>query len=163
MRGFICRTIEGIFERKKVPMKRLTLVLVLAFAFLPAVALAQKVSESEQNPKTTQAYTMLIQHKVKVQAKLESLLNEYGSDWPPSKELQFELDTIKSEMKKMAEVEEAKVIKLTSGFGSLVLRRIALATEVHTLLEENSSEWPPFKQKLRELELLDQDIQRLLR
>lgn len=144
-------------------MKTFTLVLVLAFAFLPAAGLAQKAPVSEQNPKTTQAYSMLIQHKAKVQAELESLLNEYGSDWPKAKKLQFELDTLKSEMKKMAEVEESKVIKLTSGFGSLVLRRIALATEVHMLLEEESSEWPPLKEKQRELELLDKEIQKLMR
>ncbi|HWP54352.1 MAG TPA: hypothetical protein VN476_09435, partial [Pyrinomonadaceae bacterium] len=62
-------------------MKRLLLVLILAFAFFPAAALAQKASESEQNPKTTQAYSMLIQQKVKLQAELENLLSEYGSVW----------------------------------------------------------------------------------
>ena len=144
-------------------MKRLLLVLALAFAFSPAATLAQKGSEPEQNPKTTQAYSMLIQEKVKLQAELESLLIEYSSDWPKSKMLQFKLDTLKSEMKKMAEVEESKVIKLTSGFGSLVLRRITLATEVHVLLEEQGSEWPTFKLKQRELELLDKEIEKLMR
>jgi hypothetical protein len=144
-------------------MKRLLLVLALAFAFSPAATLAQKGSEPEQNPKTTQAYSMLIQEKVKLQAELESLLIEYSSDWPKSKMLQFKLDTLKSEMKKMAEVEESKVIKLTSGFGSLVLRRIVLATDVHTLSEAEGPEWPPLKQKQRELELLDKEIQKLMR
>ena len=144
-------------------MKRLLLVLALAFAFFPAATRSQKVSELEQNPKTTQAYSMLIQHKVKLQAELESLLSEYSSVWPQSKKVQFELDTLKAEMKKMAEVEESKVIKLTSGFGSLILRRIVLATEVHVLLEEEGSEWPTYKLKQRELELLDKEIEKLMR
>lgn len=144
-------------------MKRFPLVLVLAFALLPAAALAQKASESEQKPKNTQAYSMLIQQKVKVQAELENLLSQYTSDWPKSKKLQFELDTLKSEMKKMAEVEESKMIKLTPGYGGLVLRRISLATDVHMLSEEQSSEWPPLKQKQRELELLDKEIQKVMR
>jgi len=144
-------------------MKRLLLVLALAFAFSPAATLAQKASAPEQNPKTTQAYSMLIQQKVKLQAELENLLSEYTSDWPKSKKVQFELDTLRNEMKKMAEVEESKVIKLTSGFGSLVLRRIVLATDVHTLSEEEGPEWPPLKQKQRELELLDKEIQKLMR
>ena len=144
-------------------MKRLPVVLVLAFSFFPVAALAQKVAAPEQDPKTTQAYSMLIQEKVKLQAELESLVSEYTSSWPKSKMLQFELDTLKSEMKKMAEVEESKVIKLTAGFGSLVLRRIALATEVHVLLEEEGSEWPTFKLKQRELELLDKEIEKLMR
>ena len=152
-------------------MKRLPLVLVLVLAFFPAATLAQKpaatlaqkASEPEQNPRTTQAYCMLIQEKVKLQAELESLLIEYSSDWPKSKMLQFKLDTLKSEMKKMAEVEESKVIKLTAGYGSLVLRRIVLATDAHVLLEEEEQEWPTFKQKQRELELLDKEIQKLMR
>ena len=152
-------------------MKRLPLVLVLVLAFFPAATLAQKpaatlapkASEPEQNPRTTQAYCMLIQEKVKLQAELESLVSEYSSDWPKSKRVQFELDTLKSEMKKMAEVEESKVIKLTAGYGSLVLRRIALATDAHVLLEEEGPEWPTLKQKQRELELLDKEIQKLMR
>ena len=144
-------------------MKRLPLVLVLVLAFFPAATLAQKASEPEQNPRTTQAYCMLIQEKVKLQAELESLVSEYSSDWPKSKRVQFELDTLKSEMKKMAEIEESKVIKLTAGYGSLVLRRIALATDAHVLLEEEGPEWPTLKQKQRELELLDKEIQKLMK
>ena len=152
-------------------MKRTPLVLVLVLAFFPAATLAQKpaatlaqkASEPEQNPRTTQAYCMLIQEKVKLQAELESLLREYSSDWPKSKRVQFELDTLKSEMKKMAEAEDSKVIKLTAGYGSLVLRRIVLATDVHVLLEEEGPEWPTLKQKQRELDLLDNEIEKLMR
>ena len=144
-------------------MKRFPVALVLAMVFFPAVALAQKASAPEQNPRTTQAYSMLIQQRVKVQAELENLLNEYGSEWPNSKKLQFELDTLKTEMKKMTEVEESKVIKLTAGYGSLVLRRIALATEVHMLSEEEGSEWPTLKQRQLELELLEKEIQKIMR
>jgi hypothetical protein len=144
-------------------MKRLPLVLVLVLAFFPAATSAQKIAEPEQNPKTTQAYSMLILEKVKLQAELESLLSEYSSVWPKSKRVQFELDTLESEMKKMAEIEESKVIKLTAGYGSLVLRRIALATDAHVLLEEEGPEWPTLKQKQRELELLDKEIQKLMK
>jgi hypothetical protein len=144
-------------------MKRFLLVLVLAFAFFPAAASAQEFSKPAQNPKTTQAFSLLIQQKVKLQAELENLLSEYTSDWPKSKRIQFELDTLKSEMKKMAEVEEPQVSKLSAGYGQLVLRRIVLAADVHMLSEEEGSDWPPLKQKQRELELLDKEIQKVMR
>lgn len=144
-------------------MKRFLLALVFAFAFSPAAVLAQRTSTPEQNPKTTQAYSMLIQRKVKVQAELENLLSEYSSDWPQAKRMQFELDALRSEMKKMAEVEESNVIKLTPGYGALVLRRVSVMTEISMLTEEQSSQWPPLKQKQRELELLDKEIQKVLR
>ena len=143
-------------------MKRLLLILVFTFAFSPAGIVAQKASDSAQDPKTTEAYSLLIQRKVKVQAELESLLSEYGPEWPTTKRLDFELGALKSEMKKMAEVEEARVIKLTAGYGGLVLRRIVLATDIKMLMEDQTSEWPPLKQKQRELELLDKEIQRVM-
>ena len=144
-------------------MKRFPLVLVLAFVLFPAATLAQKVSEPEQNPKTTQAYSMLIQQKVKLQAELENLLSEYTSDWPKSKKVQFELDTLKSRNEKDGGGRRIKSEQIDPGFGSLVLRRIVLATEVHVLLEEEGSEWPTFKLKQRELELLDKEIEKLMR
>jgi hypothetical protein len=144
-------------------MKRFLSLLALTLVLAPGGAFAQKAAKSETDPRTTEAYSLLIQRKVKVQAELESLLNEYGSDWPFAKRLQFELDTLKSEMKKMLELDETKVIKLTSGFGTLILRRASLATDVHVLLEENSAEWPPFKEKQRELELLDKEILKWLK
>jgi hypothetical protein len=144
-------------------MKRFPLVIVLALAFCPAATLAQEISRPAQNPKTTQAYSMLIQQKVKLQAELENLLSEYTSDWPKSKRIQFELDTLKSEMKKIAEVEESQVSKLSAGYGNLVLRRIVLAADVHMLSEEEGSDWPSLKQKQRELELLDKEIQKVMR
>lgn len=144
-------------------MKRLLLLLVLAFAFSPVAVRAQKVSDSEKDPRTTQAYSLLIQRKVKVQAELENLLSEFSSEYPSAKRLDFELDTLKSEMKKMLEVDESKLSRLTPGYGGLVLRRVALATDVHMLLEAEGPEWPTVKEKQRELDLLDKEIQKVMR
>lgn len=143
-------------------MKRFPLLLALAFAFSPAAVRAQKASDSAQDPRTTQAYSLLIQRKVKVQAELETLLSEYDSSWPAAKKLGFELTALKREMKKMSEVEESKVIKLTPGYGGLVLRRVSLVADIQMLSEEWSSEFSPLKQKQRELELLDKEIQTLI-
>ena len=117
-------------------------------------------ADTPTDPKSTPAYSMLILRKVKVQAQLESLLNEHSSEWPTAKLSQFELDELKSEMKKMAAVDEPQVSKLTSGYGSLVLRRIALNTEIQSFVLENESEWPEAKTKQRELELLDKEIKK---
>jgi hypothetical protein len=65
-------------------MKRFPLALVLAFVVFPAATLAQKASAPEQNPKTPQAYSMLI-----------------GSDWPPLKQQQRELELLDKEIQKV--------------------------------------------------------------
>ncbi len=127
-----------------------------AFAQTPANALPV-------DARTTPAYSMLIQRKVKVQAQLESLLSQYDSSWPKAKALQFEVDALKTEMKQMAEVPEPKVAKLTSGYGSLILRKASLTAEIQTLLLEEGSDWPPTIEKQRELELLGKEIQKLMK
>ena len=145
-------------------MKRFLSVLALAVILSSSAAYAQKISNSpETDPKTTAAYSLLIQRKVKVQAELESLLEEFGSEWPKANTLQFELDALKIEMKKMAEVTERKVSKLTSGYGTLILRRVSLDAEIQTLLLEEGSDWPEVKDKQRELELLDKEIQKVMK
>jgi len=43
----------------------------------------------------------------------------------------------------------------------LILRKTALAGDIQSLLETEGSDWPPLKEKQRELELLDRQIQKL--
>ena len=145
-------------------MKRFLSACALAVIVSPSAVYARKISDSPQtDPRTTPAYSLLIQRKVKVQAELESLLMEYGSDWPRAKTLQLELDALRIEMKRMLEVTEPKLSKLTAGYGTLILRRVSLDTEIQTLLLEEGSDWPGVKEKQRELELLDKEIQKIMK
>ena len=146
-------------------MKRFFATFAVIFVALSSAVLAQQVSpkQTEVDPKTSEAYSLLVQRKVKLQAELETLLREYSGEWPPAKQLQFEFDALKAELKKMAEVDQSKVSKLTPGYGRLILRKVALSGEIDTLLREQSSEWPASKEKQRELELLDQEIQKIMR
>jgi len=109
-------------------MRRLVLgVALIIFVFsLPAYAQQASVVREQLNPKTTPAYSLLVLRKVKVQAELETLVAEYSSDWPAAKKLQFELDALKGEMKKLAEIDETQIPKLTNGYGTLLLRRASL-------------------------------------
>jgi hypothetical protein len=146
-------------------MNRLFSAVALAVVISSSAAYAQQASlnPSQIDPKTTPAYSMLIQRKVKVQAELEGLLGEYDGEWPRAKQLKFEFDVLKIEMKKMTEVEESRLSKFTSGYGALILRKVALNAEIQMLLLEEGSDWPEVKQKQRELELLDKEIQKLMR
>jgi uncharacterized protein involved in exopolysaccharide biosynthesis len=145
-------------------MRRLVFGLALIVFVFSLAAHAQQptVAREQPNPKTTPAYTLLIQRKVNVQAELETVLAEYSSSWPPTKKLQFELDALKGEMKKLAEIDEAQIPKLTNGYGMLLLRRASLESEAQSLSEQEGSEWPSLKQKQRELELLDAELKKLL-
>jgi uncharacterized protein involved in exopolysaccharide biosynthesis len=145
-------------------MKQFFLACSLLIILSSSVAFAQKTSAGPQvDPRTTPAYSLLIQRKVKVQAELESLVSEYGADWPNSKTRQLELDALRTEMKKMLEVTDEKLSKLTSGYGALILRRVSIDTEIQTLLLEVTADWPGVKEKQRELELLDKEIKKIMK
>jgi hypothetical protein len=145
-------------------MKRFLSAFALAVILSSSAAYAQEISNRLQtDPKTTPAYSMLILRKVKAQAELESLLEQYSSEWPKAKSLQFELDALKIEMKKMAEVTDLKVSKMTSGYGTLILRKVSLDAEIQSLLLEEGSDWPEVRDKQRELELLDKEIQKIVK
>lgn len=136
---------------------------LLMLTLMVSSAYGQKATLTDRtDPRTTQAYCMLVERGVKVQAHLEALLSEYSSAWPQARQLRAELDALNVEMKKINEMDQPVIQKLTSGVGSLLLRKTVLLSEIKMLFEEQSSQWPPLKEKQRELELLDQEIQKIL-
>jgi hypothetical protein len=142
-------------------MKRCLSVVGLLLIFAPALYAQKPRTNNETDPRTTQAYCMLIERRAKVQAHLETLLSEYSSSWPDARKFQAEFDALKLEMTKMSEMNELMIPKLTSGYGMLILRKTALIGETQLMLQEEGSQWPPLKEKQRELELLDMQIQKL--
>ena len=146
-------------------MKRL----LFTFAIMAVVSCASvypqqlPIQRPPMDPKTTEAYSLLIQRKVRLQSELEAVVSENSSEWPFAKRLQFELDALKIEMKKMSEVDESKVSKLTSGYGGLILRRVWLTGEIQFLSTDDGPQWPKTKETQRELELLDKEIQKVMR
>ena len=80
-------------------MRLVSLIFGLAIlASAPAVCGQTVALTQEIDPRTTPAYSVLIERQVKVQAQLEALLREYSSVWPPAKKLQAELDALKAEI-----------------------------------------------------------------
>ena len=142
-------------------MKRSLSVVGLLLIFGPALYAQKSIPNKEVDPRTTPAYSMLIERRARVQAHLETLLSEYTSDWPATRKLQAEFDALKLEMKKMSEMDQLMIPKLTNGYGMLILRKTALVGDIQSLLQAEGSDWPPLKEKQRELELLDRQIQKL--
>jgi hypothetical protein len=76
-------------------MKRILSLVGLLLIFVPALYAQKPVATKEVDPRTTPAYSMLIERRVKVQAHLETLLSEYTSDWPATRTLQAEFDALR--------------------------------------------------------------------
>ena len=143
-------------------MKRIFAVALLIIASFVTYA-QQTPRESASDVKTTSAYGMLILRKLEVETELEKVLSEYTSEHPSAKIKQFELDVLNSEMAKMAETAQSNLVKLTSGYGTLILQKVKLVSEMQALLLEYTSEHPNVKLKEVELNLLEHEIAKLMR
>jgi len=143
-------------------MKRIFAVVALVITASFATHAQQTPGESVSGVKTTSAYSMLIIRKVEVEAELEKVLSEYTGDHPRAKIKQFELDALGVEVARMAETAESNLVRLTPAYGTLILQKVKLASEMQALLFEYTSEHPNVRRKEVELNLLEHEIAKLL-
>lgn len=123
----------------------------------------QTPTESFVGVKTTSAYRMLVLRKGTVEAELKQALENYTSDYPGVQARQIELDTLNHEMEKVAETAEANWPKLTSGYGTLLLKKVKLESEMKVLLLEYTADYPDVRLKEVELNLIEHEIIKLAR
>ena len=141
-------------------MKRL-----LTLAVLMMLASFVGYSQQQQQPlnaKTTSAYCALTLRKVTVEAELKEILSENTSEYPGAKIRQFELDALAQEMNNILEVAASDLPKLTSGYGTLILRKVRLDSEIRVLRLEYTSDYPDLIRKRDELNLLKEEIAKVM-
>lgn len=143
-------------------MKRICAAAALLIIASFATYAQHTPSESVSDAKTTSAYSMLILRKVAVEAALQEVLSENTSNHPSARTKQCELDVINSEMEKMAETAASNLVKLSSGYGTLILHKVKLASEMRALLLEYTSDYPGVKLKRVELSLLEREIAKIM-
>lgn len=140
-------------------MKAAFSVVILASVLFATESHGQKLCYPDSNPKTTQAYLVLLLRKAEVQAKrAEQLVN---GDWPTILSLDFELAELTREMKEMEAVERPKVNKLTATYGNLILRRISLKADINKIYLGGLGR-SELKAKRQELRAVDKEIQKLM-
>jgi hypothetical protein len=138
---------------------------LLTLALLTMLASFVGYSQQQQQPRnarTTSAYSALTLRKVAVAAELKEILSENTSEYPGAKIRQFELDALDQEMNNMLELAESDLPKLTSGYGTLVLRKVRLESEIRALRLEYTSDYPDLIRKKNELNLLKEEIAKVM-
>jgi hypothetical protein len=144
-------------------MKRIFAAVALLITASFVIYAQDTPHESVNDVKTTSAYSMLILRKVAVEAALRKILSEYTSDYPSAKKKQLELDVLNREMEKMAETQASNLGKLSSGYGTLILQKVKLTSEMQALLLEYTSDYPDVKLKEVELNLLEHEIAKIMK
>jgi uncharacterized protein involved in exopolysaccharide biosynthesis len=144
-------------------MRRILLGVAL-LSFTSFVSYAQQTPcERVADVKMTSAYSMLALRKTAVEAELTEILSSYTSDFPVARSRQMELNTLEQEMKRMAKTAGANLPKLNSSYGTLILQRVKLETEMQDLLLGYTSNHPAVKLKKVELNLLEHEIAKMMR
>jgi len=144
-------------------MKRI-LAAIASLVIASLVTYAQgPPGERGSDVKTTLAYSLLILRKVAVEAALQNVLSENTSEHPNAKSMQIELDVLNSELEKMSDTSASNLVKLSSGHGRLILQKVKLTSEVQTLLLEYTSDHPNVKLKKVELNLLQDEIAKIMK
>lgn len=119
------------------------------------------LSEAKIN-KSSPAYAELILRKTERAAELEDLLVDYTEEFPKVKTLQFEINLINSEIKRVLTVSPAEAGKLTLALGKLMLRKIELEIDYSNLQTQYKDEHPEVKQAKRKVEIFEAAIKDIL-
>ncbi len=122
----------------------------------------QPSPSSVQTIRSTPAYAEVLLRKTELESDLESLLVDYTEDYPKIKEGRLELGLIKKEMDRLLAIKPADSPKLTLALGKLIVRKIALQTELESLLQQYKEGHPDVKRARRKVEIFEQAIKEIL-
>lgn len=128
----------------------------IAYAQQPAGAVAI-------DAKTTPAYGVLVLRRAAAEAELQKMLTMLREQHPDVGLKKFEVDALTREMERMRVTEESGVPKLTSTYGTLILRQVEVEVELETLLTRLSERHPDVRNKRTELGILRREIEKVLR
>jgi uncharacterized protein involved in exopolysaccharide biosynthesis len=143
--------------------KILAALTVLVITSYVVVGYAQESAGSlSNNPHTTAAYEVLVLHKVSVKAELENLSTTFRSANPQLVKKRFELGLLQREMEKMAAIEKSRVPRLSSSYGTLILRKVALEVELDELLRVVKPRHPKALAKDAELVALKREVEKIM-
>ncbi|MDQ3917111.1 MAG: hypothetical protein M3348_01295 [Acidobacteriota bacterium] len=145
-------------------MKRiLSALLLTAAAGAPAASARQCVPAAPRDPKATPAYALLAVRKASVEAELKALSKLYTAAHPDVRGKRFELNAVMVEMEKMRASAGDRVPKLSDAYGKLVLRKVAVETELDGLRRSYAAGHPEVSRKRDELLALGRELEELLR
>ena len=146
-------------------MKRILAAIALTVASSYAVAgyAPQSAEGLSSDPKTTPAYGVLVLRKVAVEAELADLSGAFTSQHPDLHRKRLELRAVSREMERMLAVAKSGVPKLSSTYGNLILRKVALEVELEDMLGSLTSQNPDIKRKKVQLAALEREIEEILR
>lgn len=124
---------------------------------------ADPVQSKEVGPiRSSPAYAEAILRKTELQAELESMLPDYTEQNPKVIDARFEIGILTKDIDRMFGVRPTETGKLTEALGKLIVRRAAVATELHRLLRSYNKDHPEVKRAQRRVDIYDAAVREIL-
>ncbi len=134
---------------------------VSAFAQTP-VKLDTPQSKEVGPIRSSPAYAEAILRKTELQAELESMLPDYTEENPKVIDARFEIGVLTKDIDRLFGVRPTETSKLTEALGKLIVRRAAVATELHRLMRSYNKDHPEVKRAQRRVDIYDAAIREIL-
>ena len=147
------------------PKSALAILLFLISAHLCFAQTKDKTVQTDESlriVKASPAYAEVLLKRTELEADLEDLLVSYTLEFPKVKEIQFQLELIKTEMNALFAVKLAESQKLTLALGKLIVRKIELETDLWNLKKKYSDDHPEVKKAKRKVLVFESAIKDVL-
>ncbi|GEM_PF-1787353 len=122
----------------------------------------QSTQTQQGSTKSSPAYIELTLRKVEVEAELKEILVDYTEAHPKAKNKQAEISSLNREMERIASMNASMIPRMTATFGKLILRKVELEAEINTMLLQYEESHPQIKKTKDKLEIIEQEIQKIL-
>jgi hypothetical protein len=130
----------------------ITIITFLALTSLVATGQEpQPCKKSQDSADRSEAYLMVAASRARAEAEMENALKYLTSTHPDVPPKQYKLDFLSAAMKEMSKIQGSKVSVLDRGFGLLILRRVEIETELRSMLDSYTADFPDVVDKRAEL------------
>lgn len=141
-------------------------LLSIACSAQPETAAAKKAAAEAQQAasalKSSPAYAEVILRKTELEADLESMMVEFTDEYPKVKEARVELDLLQKELDRLVAVKPAESGKLSLALGKLMVRKVALGTDLATLRGQYDDKHPDVISARKKVQVFEKAIKDIL-
>jgi len=112
--------------------------------------------------RSSAAFAEVVLRQTELESDIEELSTEYTEEYPKLKASRFELSALQIEFKKLFLVKANETSKLTVALGKIIVRKVALETDLWELRQKYADDHPDVKRAQRKLAVFEKAIKEVL-
>lgn len=109
------------------------------------------------------AYAEVLLRKTELLSDVEAFSTDYTESNPKLLDARFELVALDREMERLFAVKPSETAKLTLALGKLMVRKVAIATDLNRLTRSYNKDHPEVKRAAKKLDIFESAVKDILR